>query len=73
MTPPPPLNVLQELAGLWESRIQGVLPDGECEVLYGRAGYLYSLTWLQQQLGRDLVPQQLIKVQSVWGVGGFVM
>jgi hypothetical protein len=57
-----PPHPRQELTGLWESRIQGVLPDGECEVLYGRAGYLYSLTWLQQQLGRDLIPQQLIKV-----------
>lgn len=53
---------MQEVVGLWEARIQGVLPDGECELLYGRAGYLYSLTWLQQQLGRDCLPPQLVKV-----------
>lgn len=67
-----PLNAAvacpQELVGLWDSRICGVLPDGECELLYGRAGYLYSLTWLQQQLGRDTVPDSLIKVRTEeWG------
>jgi hypothetical protein len=47
-----------------------VLPDGECELLYGRAGYLYSLTWLQQQLGsRDTVPEALIKVRTERGPG----
>lgn len=60
----------QELVGLWDSRICGVLPDGECELLYGRAGYLYSLTWLQQQLGRDTVPDSLIKVRTERGGGG---
>lgn len=56
---------VQELLGLWESHICEVLPDGECELLYGRAGYLYSLTWLQKQLGKDSVPQPLIKVWFV--------
>jgi hypothetical protein len=26
------------------------LPQGECEILYGRAGYLYSLLWAQREL-----------------------
>jgi hypothetical protein len=55
---------LQELEALWQSRICGVLPDSECELLYGRAGYLYSLAWLQQQLGLGTVSSQLMLVSS---------
>lgn len=55
---------------MWDSCICGVLPDNECELLYGRAGYLYSLTWLQQQLGKDAVPKELINVCGwLWGGG----
>jgi hypothetical protein len=61
---------LQDLLGMWEARICGVLPDSECEVLYGRAGYLYSLTWLQQQLGQGAVPTELRKVRVWWCGGG---
>jgi hypothetical protein len=59
----------QELLGLWGSHIQGVLPDSECELLYGRAGYLYSLSWLRSQLGRDVVPRLLLKVGFTKGRG----
>jgi hypothetical protein len=53
---------LQALIDLWRDNIQGVLPDSECELLYGRAGYLYSLCWLQQQCGQEVVPRDLLKV-----------
>eukprot|EP00879_Flechtneria_rotunda_P018916 GHRR01019854.1.p1 GENE.GHRR01019854.1~~GHRR01019854.1.p1 ORF type:complete len:297 (+),score=90.35 GHRR01019854.1:3715-4605(+) len=52
---------LQAVQELWPNHIQGVLPPSECELLYGRAGYLYSLAWLQQHLGQEAVPQDLIK------------
>jgi len=54
---------LQALIDLWRDNIQGVLPDSECELLYGRAGYLYSLCWLQQQCGQEVVPRDLLKVR----------
>jgi hypothetical protein len=57
---------LQELEALWVSRIAGVLPDGECELLYGRAGYLYSLAWLQRELGPGTIRSALISVSSSW-------
>ena len=37
----------------------------ECELLYGRAGYLYSLLWVDKQLGEGTVSKRLIKV-STW-------
>jgi hypothetical protein len=54
----------QELEALWRSRIVGVLPDSECELLYGRAGYLYSLAWLQGQLGPGTISSGLMAVSS---------
>jgi hypothetical protein len=56
------LLLLQELTGMWEANVCHVLPGSECELLYGAAGYLYSLTWLQTQLGADVVPPHLCKV-----------
>lgn len=42
----------------------GGLPD---ELLYGRVGYLYSLVFINQQLGKDRIPdgyiQQVIQKQ----------
>eukprot|EP00775_Hariotina_reticulata_P009210 gene9210-9377_t len=58
----------QALVDLWRDNIQGVLPDIECELLYGRAGYLYSLCWLQQQCGQEVVPTELLKATG--GSGG---
>lgn len=55
---------------MWLSRIVGQLAGSECELLYGRAGYLYSLAWLQQQLGRQAVSEDLMAVsrrQQQWG------
>ncbi|KAI8477471.1 MAG: Lanthionine synthetase C-like protein [Monoraphidium minutum] len=37
------------------------LPPGECELLYGRAGYLYSLLWTEAQLGAGSVSGEAIK------------
>lgn len=34
------------------------LPD---ELLYGRAGYLYALLYLNMEIGPDTVPQSVIK------------
>lgn len=31
------------------------------ELLYGRVGYLYSLTFINQQLGQDRIPLQYIQ------------
>lgn len=36
------------------------------------ASYLYSLTWLQQQLGREMVPQQLVKRDGACAEGCIV-
>lgn len=36
----------------------GGLPD---ELLYGRMGYLYSLVFINQQLGQDRIPLQYIQ------------
>lgn len=36
----------------------GGLPD---ELLYGRVGYLYSLVFINQQLGVDKIPLQYIQ------------
>jgi hypothetical protein len=66
------LLLLQELTGMWESNVWCVLPEGECELLYGAAGYLYSLTWLQTQLGADVVPASLCKVWIALGAGDFL-
>lgn len=45
----------------------GGLPD---ELLYGRVGYLYSLVFVNQQLGQDRIPLQYIQQvphnQTVW-------
>ena len=30
-------------------------PEGECEVLYGRAGYLYALCFVRRYLGPDAI------------------
>ncbi len=37
------------------------LKAGECELLYGRAGYLYALLWTQQQCGPDSVDRGMLK------------
>ncbi|GBF88577.1 hypothetical protein Rsub_01292 [Raphidocelis subcapitata] len=37
------------------------LPAGECEVLYGRAGYLYSLLWVDAQLGAGTVDGGIVR------------
>lgn len=39
----------------------GGLPD---ELLYGRMGYLYSLVFINQQLGQDRIPLQYIQQVS---------
>lgn len=39
----------------------GGLPD---ELLYGRMGYLYSLVFVNQQLGQDRIPLQYIQQVS---------
>lgn len=39
----------------------GELPD---ELLYGRVGYLYSLVFINQQLGPDRIPLQYIQQVS---------
>lgn len=36
----------------------GELPD---ELLYGRMGYLYSLVFINRQLGQDRIPLQYIQ------------
>lgn len=36
----------------------GGLPD---ELLYGRVGFLYSLVYVNQQLGQDRIPLQYIQ------------
>lgn len=42
----------------------GGLPD---ELLYGRAGYLYALVFINQQLGHDRIPLQYIQqVSQMW-------
>ena len=42
----------------------GGLPD---ELLYGRVGFLYSLVYVNQQLGQDRIPLQYIQqVVCVW-------
>lgn len=51
---------IREVEALWQSRVCGVLPEGECELLYGRAGYLYSLAWLRGQLGAGAVSSSLM-------------
>eukprot|EP00798_Chlamydomonas_sp_ICE-L_P017002 gene17002-23280_t len=37
------------------------LPPGECEVLYGRAGYLFSLLFLRHHAGPSYVDSSIIK------------
>lgn len=36
------------------------LPPGECELLYGRAGYLYALLFLRKHLGPSAVDPDLV-------------
>lgn len=44
--------------------VTGGLPD---ELLYGRMGYLYSLIFINQQLGHDRIPLQYIQqVSQMW-------
>jgi hypothetical protein len=58
---PPPFP--QELEALAASAV-AALPPGECEVLYGRAGYLYSLLWLERQLGPGTISQGVVQVRE---------
>jgi len=36
------------------------LPDGECELLYGRAGYLWALCAIEESVGRGLVRLEIV-------------
>lgn len=36
-------------------------PEGECEVLYGRAGYLYALCFVRKHLGPDAVSSSTLE------------
>lgn len=49
-----------ELEAFGESSVSA-LPAGECELLYGRAGYLYSLLWLERQLGPGAISQAAVQ------------
>jgi hypothetical protein len=53
----------QELAAYHRSTVSR-LPPGECELLYGRAGYLCSLLWLERQLGPGAVSGDVIKASA---------
>lgn len=53
----------QELEGYWAATVRQ-LPRGECEVLYGRAGYLFSLLWTERELGPGSVSAALIQVRA---------
>lgn len=52
----------------------GGLPD---ELLYGRVGYLYSLVFINQQLGKDRIPdgyiQQVSQKQSALSPKFFIL
>ncbi|CAD7698222.1 unnamed protein product [Ostreobium quekettii] len=37
-----------------------VLPSGECEVLYGRCGYLFSLLFVQHHVGKQAVDGRIL-------------
>jgi hypothetical protein len=41
------------------------LPAGECEILYGRAGYLWALLWAQSRLPPGSIPRTTLKVGGV--------
>lgn len=47
----------------------GALPD---ELLYGRVGYLYSLVFVNQQLGGDVIPVQFLQQVGVGLKGGYL-
>lgn len=50
---------VEKLCSMYESVISDTsLPD---EVLYGRAGYLYSLFFIQTHLGREKVSDTIIE------------
>lgn len=51
---------LQALEALFVSSVQCLDPE-ECEVLYGRAGYLYSLLWVEQALGPGTISRGVIR------------
>ncbi|KAK9840144.1 hypothetical protein WJX74_004162 [Apatococcus lobatus] len=36
-------------------------PEGECEVLYGRAGYLYALCFVQKHLGSEAISSAILE------------
>ena len=40
------------------------LPPGECELLYGRAGYLYALLFLRKHLGPSAVDPDLVNIPA---------
>jgi hypothetical protein len=50
----------QQLEGYYASVVKA-LPPGECELLYGRAGYLYSLLWAEAQLGAGAVDGAVVR------------
>lgn len=56
----------QALESYWSSTVRH-LPPGECEVLYGRGGYLYSLLWTEQQLGPGAISSGVVQVS--WPAG----
>eukprot|EP01039_Chlorochromonas_danica_P005752 gene5752-6336_t len=58
-------NGIEDLLGM--RRQVEALPREDCELLYGRAGYLYALLFLRKQLNRpdlarDLVPQLIEQI-----------
>lgn len=36
------------------------MPESECEVLYGRAGYLYALLFVRKYVGRDSISSSVV-------------
>ena len=46
-------------------------PPTECEVLYGRAGYLYALLFVQKHVGRDSISSSTVvgQIQQILEAG----
>jgi hypothetical protein len=56
----------------YHGEVVSQLPPSECELLYGRAGYLWALRWTEGRLGGGTISKQVVKVRR-WAPGGGVV
>ena len=61
---------MQDLEQLYEERVRG-LPDPDCEVLYGRAGYLAALLFAAEHTAQA-VNKGIVQVWMAGGGGGSI-